>query len=81
MQDQAAAAAEPTKKTVRINSVEEEIRIESFDSIDMDELMSPYAELHRVQLVTAKILTAEEFADSLARRDESLTSPSRVRTA
>ncbi|KAJ8674601.1 hypothetical protein QAD02_005863, partial [Eretmocerus hayati] len=61
------------KKTVRICSIEETIRIDSFDSGDVDEA-NLFPEL---QLVTAKILTAEEFADSMTRRDESLRSPSK----
>ena len=78
IKDQAAALPETTKKTVRICSVEEEIRIESFDSVDTDELI-PFTELQEVQLVTAKILTAEELADSMTKRGEGiLTSPMRV---
>ncbi|XP_011504694.1 PREDICTED: uncharacterized protein LOC105367624 [Ceratosolen solmsi marchali] len=63
------------KKTVRICSVDEEIRIERFDSIDTDEWI-PFAELQEVQLVTAKILTAEEAADNISKRDQSLRDPS-----
>jgi hypothetical protein len=68
---------ETMKKTVRICSVEEEIRIESFDSIDVDEWI-PFAELQEVQLVTAKILTAQEVADSITRRDRSSSHPLKV---
>lgn len=69
---------ETTKKTVRICSVDEEIRIESFDSAEMDDFGS-YPEMQEVQLVTAKILTAEELAESIARREESIKTPTRVR--
>lgn len=69
---------ETTKKTVRICSVDEEIRIESFDSVEMDDFAS-YPEMQEVQLVTAKILTAEELADTIARREESSRTPERVR--
>ncbi|XP_058790086.1 uncharacterized protein LOC131663616 isoform X2 [Phymastichus coffea] len=59
---------ETVKKTVRICSVEEEIQIESFDSVDADE-SAFYPGIQEVQLVTAKILTAEELAESISKRD------------
>ncbi|XP_014208274.1 uncharacterized protein LOC106639270 [Copidosoma floridanum] len=72
-QDKASALPlETVKKTVRISSVEEEFRIESFDSVDMDELsQQPCAEMQEVQLVTAKIITAEELVENMARRERS----------
>lgn len=69
---------EPTKKTVRICSVDEEIRIESFDSADMQEPLTDVVEqrytaigeMPELRLVTAKIVTAEEIADSISRREK-----------
>uniref|UniRef100_A0ABD2X0H4 Multiple PDZ domain protein n=1 Tax=Trichogramma kaykai TaxID=54128 RepID=A0ABD2X0H4_9HYME len=71
---------EATKKTVRICSVEEEIRIESFDSADMQDPfpgatelkeVSPVGQLPELQLVTAKILSQEEAATTvMAKRED-----------